>query len=368
MVHHGSDFYLSSRVPSLRTTGTETVNGENLKRKYLPWGATNIMVDGDEYFNIFPVWDWSRIPGVTSYLEKVTVDSFGSPRLVSKSAYAGGVSDGSFGLAAYDYNYDGIEARKAWFFTPGAMYCFGAGINASKTLDVITSVNQCFSSGIVTGKNGIIKSVINSDLKLFKSTRWVYHNKVGYIFPSGGNITLKNMNQSGSWHEINSTLPVDTVTKKVFSIWLNHGISPSDSKYEYLVVPSESIDHFEKWIRTNPLKMILNSKDIQAVFDNYAKLYAVAFYLPGTIILEPGLTVTVDNACLVLIQNVNLGRSYKISVSDPTASLKDVNIRLTKKLTGPGSKINSDNTSTLKVILPIEEERGKTVSAEYNLM
>jgi len=368
MVHHGSDFYFSSKISSSRTTGTETVNGENLKRKYLPWGATNIMVDGNEYFNIFPVWDWSRIPGVTSYYEDVAADTNGSPRLVSESSYAGGVSDGVFGLAAYDYIYDGIEARKAWFFTPESVFCFGAGINASKNPDVITSINQCFSSGIVKGKNGIIKSVINSDLKLFKSIRWVYHNKVGYVFPSGGDITIKNINQSGSWQDINSIQSADTVTSKVFSIWINHGVSPRDSKYEYVVVPSKNVKQLEKWVRTNQLKTVLNSKDIQAVYDRNAKLFAVVFYLPGTIILEPGLTLTVDKACLLLIQSINTGRGFKVSVSDPTATIGDVNIRLTKMLSGPGSTLNPDNTTTLKMVLPTGDETGKTVSAIYNLM
>lgn len=367
MVHHGSNFYISAKVPSSRTTGTEKVNGENLKRKYLPWGATNIMTDGDEYYNIFPVWDWSRIPGVTSYMEEVSADTSGPPRLISTSIYAGGVTDGVFGLAAYDYSYDGIEGRKAWFFTPEAMYSFGAAINAVKSTAVITSINQCFSSGNVTGKNGLLKSVIDSDEKIFKPIRWVHHNKVGYFFPAGGEVTVKNINQTGSWHDINTSQSSDTSTRKVFSIWINHGVSPSDSKYEYVVVPSKNVKQFAKWVRTNPLKIVQNSKDIQAVSDKNAKLFAVAFYSPGIITLEPGLKLSSDNACLLLIQSINNGRGYKISVSDPSATLVDVNIRLSKELSGPGSILNPDKTSTLKIMLQTGDETTKTVSAEYIL-
>jgi chondroitin AC lyase len=367
MVHHGSDFYFSAKVPSVRTTGTETVNEENLKRKYLPWGATNIMTDGDEYYDIFPIWDWSRIPGVTSYLEEVTVDSDGPPRLTSTSAYAGGVTDGVFGLAAYDYSFDGIEGRKAWFFTPEAMYCFGTAINASKSTPVITSINQCFSSGRITGKNGMLKSTIDSDEKNFKKLRWVHHNNVGYFFPSGGEVTMKNITQTGSWHDINTSQSSDTSSGKVFSLWINHGVSPSDSKYEYIVIPSKNVKQFAKWVKTNPLKTILNSRDIQAVSDKSAKLYAVAFYSPGAITLEPGLGITSENACLLLLQSINNGRGYKISVSDPTATLGDVNIRISKELSGPGSILNPDKTTTLKIMLQTGDETGKTVSAEYIL-
>jgi chondroitin AC lyase len=367
MVHHGSDFYLSAKVPSSRTTGTEKVNGENLKRKYLPWGATNIMTDGDEYYNIFPVWDWSRIPGVTSYMEVVTADNDGPPRLISTSSYAGGVTDGVFGLAAYDYSCDGIEGRKAWFFTPDAMYCFGAGINASKSTAVITTINQCFSSDYITSKNVLLKSVIDSDEKIFKSIRWVHHNRVGYFFPAKGEVTVKNTNQSGSWYDINTSQSSDTLTRKVFSICLNHGVSPSDSKYEYIVVPSKNVKQFTKWVKTNPLKIVMNSKNIQAVSDNNANLFAVAFYLPGTITLEPGLAVSVDNACLLLIQSIDNGRRYRISASDPSATLEEVNIILTKELSGPGIILNPDKTSTLSIMLQSGDETGKTVSAEYVL-
>lgn len=53
MTHHGSDYYMSAKVISVRTNGTEMLNGQNLKGYYLPLGATNIMTTGHEYDDAF---------------------------------------------------------------------------------------------------------------------------------------------------------------------------------------------------------------------------------------------------------------------------------------------------------------------------
>ena len=57
MVQHGTGYYLSAKVISTRTNGTEMLNNENLKGYNLPLGATNILTSGKEYEGIFPVWE-----------------------------------------------------------------------------------------------------------------------------------------------------------------------------------------------------------------------------------------------------------------------------------------------------------------------
>ena len=66
-VHYNRTYFTSLRMCSKRTAGMEmNVNGENLLGYYLPFGLTYIYRHGDEYQDIFPVWDWGRLPGVTS--------------------------------------------------------------------------------------------------------------------------------------------------------------------------------------------------------------------------------------------------------------------------------------------------------------
>lgn len=54
------------RMVSTRTARCEYGNGENLKTYFMSDGCTNIVTEGNEYANIFPVWNWTRIPGVTA--------------------------------------------------------------------------------------------------------------------------------------------------------------------------------------------------------------------------------------------------------------------------------------------------------------
>lgn len=128
MTHHGADYYLSAKVISTRTNGTEMLNGENLKGYNLPLGATNIMKTGAEYKNIFPVWDWTRIPGTTAVMNpSATVLPW---YLFGTNEFAGGVSNGQIGAIAYEHSYNGVQAKKAYFFVDGTMLCLGAGIHA----------------------------------------------------------------------------------------------------------------------------------------------------------------------------------------------------------------------------------------------
>jgi chondroitin AC lyase len=367
MVQHGSDFYLSARVPSKRTMGSETMNDENLKKKWLPWGATNIMIDGDEYRNIYPTWDWSRIPGVTGVLEDIPggMPFTGGAYIVSATDFAGGVSDGTYGLAAYDYSWDGVSGRKAWFFTPEAMYCFGSGIKASKEKQVITSVNQCFSSGKVAVMNNKKLSSVEGTEVTSPGIKWIYHDRVGYLFPAGGEITVKNADQTGTWYDINLSQSKTPVINKVFSTWIDHGKNPSDARYEYIVVPFKDLSQFTKWQKKNPLKMVSNSPDIQAVFDNNGNIYGIAFYKSGTVSLGEGLNVETDKPCLILIQVVSKS-GYKISVSDPTALLTDLNIKISDVVHGRESTNNPDGTTSINFVLPSGDEAGKSVTSEFS--
>ena len=347
MVQHGPDFYLSAKLPSKRTIGSERMNNENLKMKWLPWGATNIMRDGNEYRNLFSVWDWSRIPGVTTYREEVRgLPVTGGPYIISEAVYAGGVSDGELGLAAYDYSWDGISGRKAWFFTPEGMYCLGTGIGSLKNVEVITNVNQCLSSGEVIVRTRKGKNYLEGSLENVRDIQWVHHNHVGYIFPSGGKVTVKNMDQTGSWSEINLSQSSEKITRKMFSTWLSHGESPLGDAYEYAVIPSKSLKEFEKWIRHNPFIVLSNTPAIQAVSHKQSQVSGIAFYEPGAVTVAPGLTISADKPCLLLVRQDKMGKELIISVADPTQLLREVEVSDTALLSGQGTKLKPGSVTS----------------------
>ena len=78
---------------SSRIRATESGNNENLKAWYLGQGVQFILRSGQEYREIFPVWDWQRLPGMLCEQKKDSLKLFmfglGSE---GKKAFTGGVS------------------------------------------------------------------------------------------------------------------------------------------------------------------------------------------------------------------------------------------------------------------------------------
>ena len=111
-VHHRPDLYVSVRVTSPRLVQSELVNSENLLGRHLADGVAYLMRRGDEYRNIFGVWDWKRLPGITVELDGQPPTLRNGQR--GENAFAGGVSDGRIGVTAMDFRRGSLQARKAW--------------------------------------------------------------------------------------------------------------------------------------------------------------------------------------------------------------------------------------------------------------
>jgi len=362
MTHHGADYYLSAKVISTRTNGTEMLNGENLKGYNLPLGATNILRTGEEYKNIFPIWDWTRVPGTTAVMNQSAAVLpwylFGS------NEFAGGISDGKVGAIAYQHSYNGIQAKKAYFFVDGAMLCLGSGISAIRTQQVVTSVNQCYLAGdILFGEAENSTGLkLTDSLKTIKSNhlQWFYHDGVGYIFPNGGNITVKNVVQTGTWNAISASGSKEVISKPVFNLWLNHGTSPKDDSYYYIVSPENSLERFKSQKLQDRFKIIRNDKDIQVV--KYQQQYFIMMYKPGTVKLEHDLSIACDSQAVMMLEEK--GNGYQILLADPTQQQLEVNILMNKLVKGPNSSQENGSTK-IAFKFPQGDHLGNSVGNYY---
>ena len=66
-VFHQPGFSYFLKTISNRTYATESINNENLKGRLLNSGDAYLIRDGQEYFNLMPMWDWTALPGVTTF-------------------------------------------------------------------------------------------------------------------------------------------------------------------------------------------------------------------------------------------------------------------------------------------------------------
>lgn len=75
-------------------------------------GANFLYLRGDEDEDIFPVWDWARVPGIT----EAATDSEGATcRTVNRSGnspFVGGVSNGVVGLSAMDLECGTLRGKR----------------------------------------------------------------------------------------------------------------------------------------------------------------------------------------------------------------------------------------------------------------
>jgi chondroitin AC lyase len=120
MVHRRVSYAVSVRMFSTRMQNEEIVNGEGERSVHLADGASMLYLRGDEYRGIFPVWDWSMVPGATAlHWLKDGRPQTGELKPVGQMGetdFVGGVSDGEYGAAVMDLKRGTLHAKKAWFF------------------------------------------------------------------------------------------------------------------------------------------------------------------------------------------------------------------------------------------------------------
>lgn len=320
MVHQTAAGYFSVRMVSSRTVGTESGNSENLRGYWLPFGMTYLLRRGDEYDGLPPVWDWSRLPGVTAPGEV----PFFSGLLRHESRFVGAVSDGRSGVAAMRLNKLDTTARKAWFLHGDLMVALGTDIRCTRGALVSTTLNQTrWLTDVVTNKGALPKS--SQDLELGSDTTWVWHDGVTYLLPDGGdNIVLQFREQSGSGRDINTELGGGASRAKVMTLAVNHGLKPTNGSYAYGVWMGAA--EVAGAGRSPAYKVIQNTVRQQSVLHPSSGTVQCVLHEPGTVALDDSYSLQTDQACL--LQAVPTKTGWQVSVSDPSTVLRSITLRL----------------------------------------
>lgn len=335
-LHVRPQYNFDVRLASTRTKKCEYGNKENLKTYFMSDGCTNITQTGDEYFNIFPVWNWCHIPGTTApQLEKVPMDpkAWG---VLGTSTYAGGVSDSIYGATAYAYMDTNPEvntgAKKSWYFFDNEVVCLGAGIQSTTTYPVHTTVNQCFLKGGIMVDKGDKEETLANGSHTLQAPQWVLHDKIGYFFPQKEEVFLTAQTQSGRWYDINTSKSKKEEKMDVFTLGINHGVGPKDGSYAYIVVPGKtSAQEMKAYQKKNAIEILSNNPKIQAVRNTKLNVWMVTFFEAGTF-KHKELSVTVDKPCVLMVKDIN-AKSANLHIADPgqTQSPIQVELKIGKK-------------------------------------
>jgi chondroitin AC lyase len=353
--HMRSSFLFTVRNTSSRTVESEVGNGENLKANYFSYGANFISVDGDEYKNIMPVWDWSMIPGTTYPY----ITSFPSRKNwgvnYGKTDFVGGVSDGDYGVSVLDLDNAGIKAKKSWFFFDDEIVCLGAGITDNSNREVRTTINQTWMKGplsyIETGNINEIPEGVSSSVHSNTNLYYIRNDKTAYYFPHQGNIKYTTKSQSGTWKSINTLEGSSNIKSgNVFSLWLDHGNNPKNAAYSYIVVPGIDSQQKAQNYNANDIQIIQNTSAIQAVYNKRLDVIEVVFYEAGKISFKDK-TLKVNKPCALVVKKGTL-----VTVSDPSQKHSEISIKI---------KVNR-TIYTQKVVLPASHEaKGASTTFDF---
>ncbi|MBN1292494.1 MAG: hypothetical protein JXB48_11700 [Candidatus Latescibacteria bacterium] len=329
MTHNRPHFYASARMHSNRLFSNDPlINDEGYYTHHLSDGCTYIMKTGYEYHDIFPVWDWKRIPGTTVELKDLPP---GDVKRTGTTSFVGGVSDGRYGLAAFDFDRDDLRAKKSWFFFDDEIVCLGAGISCASENQVVTTLNQCWLKGDVILSDGTnIRRLRKGDHPL-KNPAWVAHDGIIYYFPDLIKATLQNDVRKGDWWHINHSFSRDEIANDVFTLSIEHGRNCNNDCYTYFVSIPEAEFNPNSLGKTysGPTEIIANSKQIQAVYHKDLHLSEVVFYEEGSIQISKTLKVGVDRKCLVML--CEDGDYVDVSVSNPENEQCTVNVTVGRK-------------------------------------
>jgi chondroitin AC lyase len=334
-LHIRPEYTFDVNFVSTRTRRIEWGNGENKKALYMSDGCTNIVRRGDEYATIEGTWNWARIPGITCLQtpEQATINNGSTVSVTGTSNFAGGVTDSMYSVTAYYYPNTrvNLSAKKGWFMFDNEIVCLGNSITAAagqEAFDTNTTLNQANLNGdIVVSENGTDFTTIatTGEHSYPTAPKWVLHDTIAYVFPDGGNAVVCNQTQSGNWYDINNNGENATVTRDVFSLWLNHGKSVNGGKYAYIIVPNKTAAEMQNYYAAGEVEILANSAAVQAVYHKTLRMYGIIFYSASATFTGGGISVNASRPCVMLIKDRT--SHLELHVADPTQEQTSFSVR-----------------------------------------
>ncbi len=325
MTHHRPGYYMSVRMTSSRILGADGPHcgGEGRVFHHMADGATHLMHDGDEYRDIYPVWNWRHIPGAT--IAQHTGDLDPAQLVVpGQHAFAGGASDGSLGCAAIDFSRQNLHARKAWFFFDQGLVALGAAIHSTDNVPIHTTINQCHLRGPVLFQPSLPS--LSPGQHTLSTGQSLWHDGFTYLLLDGqANLHLGP--QSGAWSDCGVDSPAP-ITLPVFNFGINHGTCPAAASYAYAIL------HTPGLTSNHPIVILVNNSALQAVWHAQEHRGHAVFYEPCQIQFPDGQHIATNRPCILLYHpplDHREGRSISLTVAQP----QQQHGSLTLSLTGP---------------------------------
>ena len=327
MVYRSKDWYSSIKMSSERVIGAEAGNNENLKGYYLGDGACYISVSGKEYYDIFPLWNWRNLPGVTSFESNEPLKLLPWTGYRNNSDFVGGISNGLNGIMAFELNRDALTAKKSYFFINNQLVCLGTGITTLNADPVVTTLNQTWLNGTVNYFDNDV-NVLKPETEITnQKATWVYHDKITYVPLQNTKLNISNKTHTGSWHDIIAKYPNETISGEIFTIKVSPEIQPTNASYAYAILPDFQPKNNKK-LNLN-FEIISNDNEAQIIKSKNNKVFLMTIYNPIKKKIKALGTIDFKQAGLYQLEKID--NKWEITLADPTQKLDKMEVTFKNK-------------------------------------
>ena len=165
---------------------------------------------------------------------------------------------------------------------------------------------------------------------------------------------MRAAKQEGRWSDINLSASSKVIEKDVFSFWFEHGVSPKDASYAYIIVPNiAKAAQMNEYLAKQHIEILRNDIKQQVVKSNQDGVYGFVFHNPNSSFKAESFELQVSEPCVMLLKKEDRGE-FRLHVADPTKKLSQIKIKFKRV----GDKHFREHT----LVLPAEEKlAGKSV-------
>ena len=367
----GWGFGLSMSSSTIATY--EYMNGENAHGWYTGDGMTYLYnADLAQFSDDFwPTVDPYRLPGTTV---DVTPRADGSGQsYLSPNKWVGGATlftNGAAGmdLAAWSST---LVAKKSWFMFDNEIVCLGAGITCSGATNVQTTVENrkisTSNTNSFTLDGATMPTTLGWTTNRSGASWCALGGAGGYYFPGGTSLKALRQARTGSWSQINTGGSTSTTTRNYLTLWLDHGIKPSNASYSYVVLPNFTSAQVSSYAAAPQITILENSTNVQAVKETSLNLVAANFWNQATRTAD---LITCNQRATVLTQEG--ADDLWVSVADPTQTNSGTIVitlnRAAASLASadPAITVNSLKP-TIQLTANVSNTHGRSLVAHFNL-
>ena len=314
--------------------GAEIYAGDNRYGRYQSYGS--IQIQGYPSYKESGYnengWDWNRLPGTTTIhlpLDLLNSPLPGATMAHSKENFSGSSSlaneNGMFSMKLMERNLKNFTkdfvARKSAFCFENRIICLGSGIKNSNSLyptetTLFQSTFQPQKSQIIFNKDTIRhidfrgEGMANTD-----SVQCLKDSYENYYYVKNGHVKVQVAEQRSRHNKTHKP-----TTGTFASAWIDHGVSPNNASYEYMIWIQPSQKELNTYQPLATYRTLRHDNAAHIVYDCLTSTTAYAVF-DSISLSKDELFSYIPAETMIMRRQDDSG--IRISVCDPNLNIKE---------------------------------------------